>query len=426
MNRLRGLTLALAAVLLLPLAVAAQGEQTSATREGSKFIGLAMTKQEQAERAEQYRQALAHLRPAMETDTENARVFFLAGQALAGIGEMAAADSAFDRAIALYPDYTEDVEMERRDAWIMAFQAGANAMEAGQSQEAIELLNEAEMIYQGRPEAHLYLGVLYANEVEDYELAERSFRTALEATRGPLLETLTPEQQEDWIGLRESLRFNIERTLMTRGVRSFSEQNFTGAIQNFADLTEWNPYSRDAWFNYGQSLLSEASAQQATLETLEGEAAEQKRQELIAMYDELQTVTEKAIELDPHSEILLFMLANTHTVRGQLRQSEEATAEGQRLAYEVVQKHDALDFMIDNVSLTRGEGVIQITGEFKNRKLAEGTPVQLRFTLVDLDGETIGEQTITVNAPAADGAVSFEGSVNAEGDIAGWRYTVVR
>ncbi|CAN5746358.1 hypothetical protein BH23GEM10_BH23GEM10_12480 [soil metagenome] len=424
MNRLRGLTLALIAVLLLPLAASAQRE-TRETREGSKFIGLAMTKQSPDERAEQYRQALVHLRPAMESDADNPRVWLLAGQALAGMGQIAEADRVFKRALELQPDYAEEIEAERHDAWIGAFQLGVAAMEADDPQRAVDLMKQAELIYSGRPEAHLYMGVMYANDLEDYVSAERAFRAALAATHGPLLETLEPEAQQEWIDMRTSLRHNIERMLMTLGVTYFSDEQFADAAESFRSLTEHNPYSRDGWFNLCQALLAQSRLKTDELDALEGAAADQRRQELLALQDDIEAVTKKAMELDPQAEILYYMLANAHTVRGNLHGTEEAVAEGQRRAYEVIQAHEALDFTIDEINVIPEEASIRITGVLKNRKLAPGAEVRLKLTLVNMDGETVGEDVVAVAAPAVDESVTFEVTLDATGEIAGWRYEVV-
>jgi hypothetical protein len=51
--------------------------------------------------------------------------------------------------------------------------------------------------------------------------------------------------------------------------------------------------------------------------------------------------------------------------------------------------------------------------------------VTLRFTLLDLEGTVVGEQAITVAAPAAEQSVAFEGAAPTTGEVAGWKYVVV-
>src|SRR5690606_30257751 len=64
MKRPGMITLFFLAVLLLPSAGFAQ-KDTRETREASKFIGLAMTKQSPEEQAQMYEQAMEHLRKGM-------------------------------------------------------------------------------------------------------------------------------------------------------------------------------------------------------------------------------------------------------------------------------------------------------------------------------------------------------------------------
>jgi hypothetical protein len=41
-----------------------------------------------------------------------------------------------------------------------------------------------------------------------------------------------------------------------------------------------------------------------------------------------------------------------------------------------------------------------------------------------MDGNAVGTETLTVNAPAADEDVEFRGRATVDGEIAGWRYRV--
>jgi tetratricopeptide (TPR) repeat protein len=421
MKRFGMMNLALALTLLLPVSTWAQRE-TRETREGSKLIGLAMTKQTQAEKAELYQQAMTHLRQGMAQDAENARVWLLAGTALAGMGEMQEADRAFEQALALNPGYADDVETERFDAWVASFQNGLNALENEQMDDALRYLEAAEMIHTGRPEAQMYLGVLYANHRNDYGKAAQAFRASLAATEGPLFAELDDEGKQEWIGMRASLRQNIEQMVMTQGVADFQEQRFAEAAASFKELTELNPHSRDIWFNYSQALLAEAQRIGDNLATLPEAQASEVKQQLVQSYTELERVAKKAQEMDPNNELLYLLIANSHRMRGEYTGDEEA---GSQAAYAALQAADEMPVSVDEISIVPGEGNAQLTGVIKNRKLTAGTPVRLNFTLLDHEGRAVGEQTITVNAPDADTEVQFQGTVTLQGDIAGWKYTVV-
>lgn len=421
MKRFGTMNLMLVLTLMLPVSAWAQRE-TRETREGSKLIGLAMTKQTHEERAEFYEQAMTHLREAMQQDAENARVWLLAGTALAGLGEMQEADRAFDQALTLNPEYAEEVSTERFDAWIASFQQGLQALENEQSAEAIRHLEAAETIHGGRPEAQMYLGVLYANHGNDFPKAEQAFRASLEATRGPLFDELSEEDQAEWISMRASLLQNIEQMVMMVGVTHFQEQRYEEAATSFKELTELNPHSRDSWFNYSQAMLAEAQRIGASVDTMTDEAeAAAAKQRLVEAYAELERVAKKTQEMDPNNEDLYLLIANSHRMRGEYTGDEEA---GSQAAYAALQALDAIPVAVDEVSVVPGEGSAQITGVVRNRKLAAGTPVTLTFTFVDQQGQSVGEQAITITAPDAEAEARFEGTITLHGNIAGWKYTV--
>src|SRR5690606_26937333 len=165
MIRVGRTSLLVGTLLLLPTAASAQ-KDTRQTREAEKFIGLAMTRQDEAERTGMYQQAMTHLRQGMTEDAQNAKVWLLAGTALAALGELVEADKAFDRAVELHPDYAEDVKSERETAWVMAFNNGIQLMDAQDFDGALKAMEGAQIIYDERPEALMNLGALYANAGE--------------------------------------------------------------------------------------------------------------------------------------------------------------------------------------------------------------------------------------------------------------------
>lgn len=425
MTRFGKLNLVLILLLLLPAAAAAQGETTQ-TREGAKFIGLAMTRSDAAERAEMYREAMTHLRIGMERDPENSRVWLLAGTALAGLGELVEADEAFTRALSLNPEYEEEIEVERFDAWVQAFNRGLELMESGQEAEALRQLEGAEIIHGGRrPEALMYLGVLYANHAGDLRKAEESFRASLEATQGPNYDAQDPETQAEWTSMREALEDNIERMMLQRGVLEFQEENYDEAIEVFKTLSTANPHSRDVWFNYSQSLLAKTQLTTDVLDSMSEAEAARAKQEVLPLLRELDEVTEKTLEMDPNNELLYMVLAQSERMQGEFAGDSASLDAGQRAAIAVLQRHAALPVVLDQISLQpTEEGAMLVTGLVKNLNLDEGAEVRLNMELLARDGSVIGAGTITFAAPAAEAAAQFEGTIPVDGEVNSWRYTV--
>jgi tetratricopeptide (TPR) repeat protein len=418
------LSLALVLLMVLPSIAAAQRE-TRETREATKFIGIAMTRQTAADKAEQYRQAMTHLRPAMERDASNAKVWLLAGTALAGLGEIEEANQAFTRAVELHPDYAEEVEGERESAWVAQFNIGIEHMDAQRYPEAIAAMEKAQLIYPSRPEALLNLGALHAN-AGDPARAEQALRAAIETTSGPVFERLDDEQKAEWIRFRDLARSNIGQILSQQGIEAFQAEHFDSAAAAFQRAAEINPHARDHWFNHAQALWAQATPLEGRLEAAPDAEKAQIRTQLAALYQNIQQSTEKAREFDPNNEALYLIAARTHRMVGEISPEGPQRTAAQQAAMRLLETHSTLNVMLDDIGVMPDEeGNATIVGKVKNVKLADGAPITIRFTLLGSDGNPVGEQTVTVNVAAPDTLKEFEAQTNVTGSVAGWRYTIV-
>ena len=417
------INLVLLLLLLLPGIAFAQRD-TRETKEANKYIGLAMTRQAPAEQADMYRQAMDHLRPAMTSDADNAQVWLLAGMALAGLGELVEADQAFTRAEQLHPEYAEQIMSERESAWVVAFNKGIQLMDQQQYPEAIAALEAAEGIYSMRPEGLMNLGALYANAGE-HEKAEQALVKAIEATQGPLFEQLEPEQKAEWVRFRSMATANIAQIQAQQGIESFEAQQFDSAAARFLRAAETNPHARDYWFNYGQSLWAMTTPLEESLDSASAADSARIGAELNDLYTRLQAAAQKAREFDPNNEVLYLMEARSHRMGGDVSGDAAKQEAGHQAALKLLEAHDALTVLVDEISaLPDADGNIQIRGVVKNMKAAEGSTVNLRFTLIDSDGAAIGQQDIAVTMPAAEMSVPFEATATVEGEVAGWKYVV--
>jgi hypothetical protein len=82
---------------------------------------------------------------------------------------------------------------------------------------------------------------------------------------------------------------------------------------------------------------------------------------------------------------------------------------------------------VTELSIATDQGTATVTGKIRNKKLAEGTPVTVKVTLIGYKGDTIGEMTATVNAGASGEEatpVTFEQTGAVTGSVAGWKYEV--
>lgn len=426
MARFRGLFLSALVLLLLPTAASAQDDNEH-TREASKHIGLAMTRQDEAERQEMYRQALTALEQGMAEDPANAKTWFLAGGVYAALGQFMEADAAFDKAVELHPAYEAEMAAEREQAWIYAFNAGVTAMDAGDNAAAIAALEAANELYTDRPEALLNLGSLYANSGETIKAVE-AMQQAYDIVTGPMLEQVNEETKAQWADFAEMAKMNIAMLSGNAGIEAFQAQNYEEAAAMFKAAGEQNPHSRDFRYNYVQALF--ATAQNLEMELDSARAAENTAEverienELRPLYPQVIEAVANVQPIDPNNEMLYIIAARAHRMNGLLSDDAAVQKAGQDRALELLTQREALSVYIDQLGFRSTDAGAEVTGMLTNAGATEGTPVVIHMTLLGMEGQTIGEGDITVTAPAADTSVEFQGTIPVTGDIAGWKYEV--
>jgi tetratricopeptide (TPR) repeat protein len=422
MIRVGRISLALLALLLVP-AVALAQKDTRETREASKFIGLAMTKQDAAERTGMYQQAMEHLRKGIAEDAENAKVWLLAGTALAALGQMQEADEAFDRAIQLHPDYADQIAGERESAWVESFNSGIQLMDAQNYAEAIRAMEGAQTIYPERPEALMNLGALYANAGDNAKAAQ-ALRDAVAVINGPMFATLDAAQQAEWVRFRSMATSNIAQILAQAGIDHFQAERFDSAAVAFLGAAETNPQARDYWFNYGQALWAQATPLEDSLAAASAADSARILTGLGEVYGKIQQAAQKAREFDPNNETLYLMEARTHRMGAEFARGPQREA-GQAAALRLLEAHDKLTVLLDEVTVVAdADSTATIAGSLKNAKATAGASITLQFTLLGLDGSVVGRQDITVTAPEADQTIPFEAKAPITGEVAGWKYVV--
>lgn len=446
MIRLTGRAIALIALIALPSAALAQKEppDTKETKEANKFMGLALMRQTAEQKKPFFQQALGPLQQAMVKNPDNAKVWLLVGQVYAGLGDYIGADSAFRKAEALYPAYAEEISGEREVAWVEAFNAGLQAMDAKNNDEAIKQLELAELMYAHRPEAKMNLGALYAGK-NDVAKAIKAFEGAIAATNGPLKEKLKPEDQASWKRYADMAKMNIAQLIGAQGVELFTAEKFDEAAQTFMKAMQINPHSRDYLYNLAQSYYAKASKieeqrnalleEETKLKKTKGQEAAAKAKadeaaklatELLPLYEKIAEVSLRTMVLDPQNESLYHLAARSYKLTGDIATDPKVKSEWQNKALEVLKKREDLQFEVTEVQVGTGEGEATIRGTIKNLKAAAGSPIKIRVTLIGPAGTPIGSNEFSVAAPAAEQTTTFEGKIPVTGEIAGWKYEVVK
>jgi tetratricopeptide (TPR) repeat protein len=135
----------------------------------------------------------------------NPAAWYYLGRYYVATTDLAGADSAFGKTVALAPGCTDDVNTWRRMLWVPVMNAGVAAWQAGNPDSAIRAFRAANAIYTAEPTAFNYLATLFAsrNEVDS---AAAYFALARDATR-----------DERFAADRKDAAFNLARVFHRGG-----------------------------------------------------------------------------------------------------------------------------------------------------------------------------------------------------------------
>jgi len=498
MNRIVGLILAFSVVAVTGCASAggsagpskaAAGDshrpsENRMTREANRNLGLALLRETLEEQRPLLEEALASAQEAIEANPQNPLGWRLAGQAHAKLGQYVEADSAFSRAVALYPPYEEEVDAEREEAWVDAYNAAIGAYQAGDIEGAIEGMEYASLIYQKRPEALHVLGSFYAND-DELDKAADAFSKALDIIRDP---SLTPEDEElaaEWVAQEEELVTNLgqllnilgrpadaeaiyrdylnrnpdhlstevslavslteqgkdeeahevftrlasrddldENQLVMIGIGMFNADDFVSAADAFRSVTEMNPYSRDAYVNLSMALLR----QSLEIEEAQEEGADPEAEATLAtLYKEMIATSEQARRLDPYNREALTFSLRAYQGLTQLESEAANLNQHQSELQNIIREYENLPLSVEDLSIQAGAADVMISGVLINLQEEEGETVQLRFNIHSADGNVLGSEVVEVvtGAPESD-RVPFQVTIPVSAEMEGWSYERVQ
>lgn len=463
-----------------------QPRETDATRTAGVHLVQAGLSEGEAAR-EQYREALTIALRAIDENPDNPKGYLVAGQAAVGLGEWVQADTMFDRAEELFPGYAEQVEAEREQGWVFAYNEGAEAISAGDLDRALEMFRGADRIYQGRPEARVALGSLYAGQ-GDLEAAADAYVGALEILQRDPPEGLNEEQLDAWQQSRQMAALNAAELLGQRGdfdraasilqdyldrygdeLDASTARRAQTALAGFyaqagdaeraeamyteimgrEDLTA-NEYFQAGigFFNTGDydraaeafgtaaelnpysrdshlNLLQSLYSQAVELEETEETTA--RNEQLLELYTRILDTADSVRELDPlNRNVVSFMLRSLRAQADLVPQAEAPRLTDQ--TQELFREYQNQPYEVSDIGLSmETDNQARISGTLTNLSSPTGESVQLRFEILSQRGQVLDATSIDVTAPEAGEGVTFTGMVDIQGgDFGGWRYTLVR
>jgi tetratricopeptide (TPR) repeat protein len=482
MNRIGGLTLL--AALALPAALEAQRRPSNSmhTRSAEVYLERAKSTSREADRRDLLTKALEALRPGMTSDADNPRIWLLAGQAYARLGDAAGADSAFDRAESLYPEYAKEIEPERLSVWVAQYNLGVTALPQQQYDEAIARFEAADRIYRGRPEAALSLGSVYVQK-GDLAKAEAAYRVALEIAQGPAGANVAEKDRAQWLeqertaasrlaslldqlgrrddavavhrayvdkhpedaaaraewaaalaksGKTEEAARVYEQLLASgdlsdtewfnAGVGLYAAEQHGLAARAFRKSVEKNPHARDAWYNLGQTLFGATSA----LEERRKSAAEPDKAELgkriEAVNTELLEVSAKVREFDPNFRNAMMMVAQAQRTLSDLTTDAALKKQWQDKVVATLEQAEALPFEVSGITVRAQDGGVTVSGRVTNLKAAAGQTLTLEFSLLGDGGEVLATVPVTAALKEANASTEFSFEAKTDKPVAGWKY----
>ncbi|MGQ0812998.1 MAG: tetratricopeptide repeat protein [Gemmatimonadota bacterium] len=454
------------------------------TRSAELYLDRAEKTQVPQEKAKFAQQALEMAIQGVEKDPGNSKTWFTLGKVYALQGNAAAADSAFDKAEAMWPEYTKESDEQRMRAYVAAFNEGVDAIQQNNVAEAVSKLEAAHAIYPKKPTAMLNLGNIYA-KANDAEKAAAAYRNALEIMRGPEREKLSEAEKKQWADWEGVAAINVAQILAASrkdaeavqayeeylkirpddnvargglaalyarmgktaeatqiynellakdlsdedffqvGVGLFRSEQYPQASDAFRKAVAKNPAFRDAFYNLAQSLYSVVSK-------LEDERSKAKPAEVKAidtqlkpLYEELQTSAEMARELDPNNRNVLALLARAYRGMADIV-DEKAAVDWRNKTLKVMEAHRDMPVEVSDVQITNEDGEVKLTGNVVNLKAAEGQPVKVTVSFLGKDGSVLGTQEVTVTAPKTEEQVEFSASVKTDKPLGGWKYAIAQ
>ncbi len=430
------------------------------TRAADLFLTQAQTATDTARQQEHYQQALEAAKEGIALDPDNPKSYLQAGQAYVGLNDFVGADTMFTRAEELRPIYKLETQVYREMGWVNAYNQAIQPLNEGDLEAAARLFEQANDLYQGRPEALLQLGSLYAQMGETDKAAE-AYRKALEilsetkeaqladtasapvwkqhyeiATTGlAQVFSIAGRYEEAAQVYRDVLKDDPDNLLVLENLANvFAELAQSDSTKAFyadsaraildeifqrPDLDERGFYNAGVAFYQIEDYdgAAEAFRKVAEMNPLNRDAVLNLAQTLsiAEKFEELVPAARRLLELDPRNGLGWILLTRALSETDQVAEANKVFTEYQEMGFEV-----------DNLRLQPyPDGGATLTGQVKNVSLDPGTRIVLRFHFGGEGGKEIGTLDIEIQAPEQEQFEVFRGEFESTEVVTGYRYEVI-
>lgn len=443
------------------------------SRSAQIYIDQAESTDAADEKRSEYTQALEQARLSIQNEPNNPIGYYQAGISLIGLGQYEEAGRMLDRAEQIYPRYRLETGPRRQNAWVTIYNRAVQQLQQGNEDQAVELMETADLIYRDRPEARVNLGIIYTNR-GDFDTAIQWYDRALETLRSDEVQYLTEATRAEWAETETSVVLNlagiyartdrqaqaielyreyladnpddsavrvqlalllsaqgqeVEAAAMFDevlnmegldavdyyqiGIGLFNAGRFDGAVTAFERATAANPHFRDAVYNLAQALLARAG------QLVDAGASSA---EVTATYERLAEVANSLRGIDPFGRTAAVLVASAYQNLAEATSGAASTQWRNRLVT-ILEEIESLPFDVTNMALNQvAPGRYAVSGTIENLNLAAGAPINLRVSVLGPDGAVAATENVTVQAPAREQTTTFTAELAVQGEIAGWRY----
>lgn len=449
-----------------------QGERerrTSETRAAESALETAADAEEEGNTDAamvSYQEAISSAQQAVTADPTNPLAHRLLAMAYMGTGEYFKADSALTRAEELRPIYQLETERIREQEWVELYQSAAPLVNAGDYAGAAEIFEQADAIYDKRPEVKAFLGQIYV-QLGENEKAIPVLRDAIDIIEGEEGQQMMESDSTTyaaWVETGAQLPVYVAQALM--GAQRYGEaaQELKGLLAEdpgnmsylrqlsslyleleqpdsaraiYDDMLAMEDLGAQDYYAVGVGLYqmeeyaaaADAFQQAIDASAYDRDATEMQARSLQLAYpagedapeppagalERLESVAERWTELDPANRNAYLILAQT---KSRLGTSDQASA--------LVAQIEDLPFFVTNLQLQRyPESGGMVMGQLVNQSMDAGSNANLRFTFYDSQGNEIGTEELAVQLPAPEASRPFQLEFETTGPVDGYTYEIV-
>src|SRR2546422_935018 len=147
----------------IPAAAACGLKASSKVTSGMESLRTGTNTKFADQRTKAFKEAERDLTQAVGADDhgKSSGAWYYLARYYQAVNDLAGADSAFTKALALAPGCKDDIAFHRREAWVPVFNAATAAWQAGNTDSAIASVRRANQIYQAEPLGFIYLANLF-------------------------------------------------------------------------------------------------------------------------------------------------------------------------------------------------------------------------------------------------------------------------